>query len=459
MDKAFLGIDLGTSSVKVLCLRPDGSTNKVWVGYEKPDIEGWRKAVFAALSQLDTSGVAAVGLSAQTGTYIVNDHDVIAWNTEVGSKELQEIQERYPKEIFLKELGMAHPSLVSYPIPRLLYIKRKYGNGAKVCQPKEMLVQLFTGRIAADPYTWRGLANPKTGRYSDFFLRELGNPMLPKLCPFTSCVGTVTQEMQKETGLCAGIPVYCGLNDFYASLVGMGAVHPGDLFDITGTSEHLGMIESALAADTPLISSAFLDSFVQYGVTGASGTSLGFGRQCFQTELTALSEDLVRTAPIFTPYLTGERAPIFDSAASGTLLGITQACKKEHLAYSVLEGVVFSLFHIYETMGKPIAARILVSGGAAKNRMLNFLKSEMFALPLATIKENDSSALGAAVTAAVGRKAYADIAEAVRIFCRTEEQIAPEGRLRPLLDRRYQIYKKIYPALKEQYMALKEVRQ
>ena len=161
--------------------------------------------------------------------------------------------------------------------------------------------------------------------------------------------------------------------------------------------------------------------------------------------------------PIFLPYLNGERAPIWDADARGVYFGINEGCNEELLAYAALEGVVFSLYHIYESMGKPKAEAMKISGGAAVFPILNRLKSEMFNIPAEILAENDTSALGAAMIAALGAGWYPDVETLAKDVCKMKEIVWPTGQYKEWLEKRYTIYKELYPAVKTQYERLKEL--
>lgn len=457
MNKSFLGIDLGTSSVKVICCDFLGNTVKSSASYDSISLDGWKTAIVSALKEMDLSKVCAVGLSSQVGTYIINEKDIINWYDPIGQEELQEIKNTYSREVFLNEISMIHPDIISYPIPRLKYIKKAYPDVKSVFQPKDYIGRLLTGNLATDPYSWRGLANLNTKKYSNFFLNELDINCLPEITDYCNKIGYVTEEFSKISGLPSGIPVIAGLNDFYSSLLGMGIRNVGDIFDITGTSEHLGVIEPNLNKETKSVSSPYLENFVHYGVTASSGASLKFGIDNFDCDKIKITEEIIKNAPIFTPYLNGERAPIFDTDAKGTFFGINSDCRKNEFAYSVLEGVAFSLYHIYDSMGMPEGKKIVISGGASKNDELNALKAELFNIDIETLSENDTSALGAVMVAALGSFELKSIDEAVEIFCKPKKIFKPSGTYRNLLLKRYEIYKNLYPSLKNQYKLLKEV--
>lgn len=460
MNKSVLGIDLGTSSVKVLQRYKDGRTQKSRVTYRVISPQGWWDAICNALSELDLTSVVAISLSSQVGTYIVDDSEVISWNSGIGAQELEKIKKQYDTELFLKEISMPHPNIVSYPIPRLKYIKEHYPNVKIICQPKDFICQQLTGNRVTDPYSWRGLANLETKQYSSFFLNELGidKDKLPKMADYAEMAGYTKEIQLAGKKLPAGIPVYVGLNDYYASLLGMGIQNTGDLFDISGTSEHVGVIEDTVNVNTQLVSGPYLKGNVHYGVTASSGASIKFGMKFHESTDIDLERMKTVQPPIFLPYLNGERAPIWDADARGMFFGISEDCTAEELTYAVFEGVVFSLYHIYETMGKPEVKTMRISGGAAVFSILNQLKAEMFGISAVILEENDTSALGAALIAAVGAGWYQDFSSATADACRIKETVEPTGKYREWMKKRYAIYKELYPAVKSQYERLKEIR-
>lgn len=449
MSEDFLGIDLGTSSVKTVLLRDGRVVQKSAAPCDTQDPEGWTGAIREALRKIPgRSRITAAGLSSQTGTYIVNEKYILPWSGKEGQKELAEIRERFTRRVFCEEIGMNHPMLTSYPLPKLLYSLRNIGNLSSFCQPKDLLYEYLTGSRVSDPYTWRGLANVETGTYSSFMLDVLGIPkeILPPLVRPWDCAGVVTLKAARKTGLPEGIPVYTGLNDYFAALLGMGVSIPGDWFDITGTSEHVGRIENSLLPDTGLISGPYLEGYVHYGVTASTGAALSFGRKVFGQEPAweDLTEDWIRKAPVFRPYLKGRRSPDADPGATGSFTGIRSGCTAAHMAYSVLEGVAFSLYHIYgkilqEAGEMQSAGGIRLCGGASVNPVLNHLKAELFGSELWMMEEKDASALGAALAAMIGEGALAGPEEASSL-CRVSKVIRPEGELTSLLEERYRIY-------------------
>ncbi len=459
MTDLFFGIDLGTSSVKVLAADGVSPPVRFRCGYASDDPAGWldavRKAVRKTLLSVDRTRLRGIGLSSQVGTYIADGKTVLPWRSGVGAAELAELRERYSPADFRREIDMAHPDIYSYPLPRLLYLKRQRPALRQVCQPKELVCELLTGVRATDPYSWRGLTGGTPARYSDFFLRELGiSPdVLPPLRGVFEPVGGICGRFAEATGLPIGLPVYTGMNDFFCALLGMG-LQPGDLFDITGSSEHVGVLQSAPVDQTPLVAGPFFDSFVHYGVTASSGASLTFSARAFEPNDSRLraADHLPHRPPIFLPYVNGERAPIFDPDARGVFFGLTGDASRQDLAYSVLEGCAFSVRHIYDTLGAPPCDCVRVSGGTAQHPLLGSLKATLLGTPVRPMTEPDASALGAVIVAATGHSGRPWREVAAR-FIDTDEAFLPDETLKEPLLRRYQIYRNLYPALRDSFAA------
>lgn len=135
--KNILGIDLGTSFVKLLLRYGDGQVQKVREPYDEQTPSGWLAALVRACTQLDLSCVDAVGLSSQVGTYIANGQNVLECSSPVGLSELNEVKSLFPQQVFLREITMPHPDIISYPIPRLLHILRSEQNENPFACPRK----------------------------------------------------------------------------------------------------------------------------------------------------------------------------------------------------------------------------------------------------------------------------------------------------------------------------------
>ena len=451
--KNYVGLDLGTSSVKAIQRFTDGRTKKESARYTVSLPEGWIKAATEVLSRFDLGETAGIGLASQVGTFVVDGRHVIEWNNSAGEVEIRAVLTFCEGEEWDREISMRHPPLISYPLPRLMYIHQHYPDAGKVCQPKELLLEALTGEQVTDPWSWRGLCKPETRRYSKMLLDRTG--MDESMLPPVRRPEEVAGRTRENGRIPAGIPVYTGLNDFYASLLGLG-MQEGELFDITGTSEHLGTIEREYRPDGEMVSGPWLKGYAHYGVTASSGKSLAFGEKldrgvaaCESREAAVKILEKMRRQkpPVFLPYLNGERAPVWNPKARGAFFGLSADCGPEDLAYAALEGVCFSLLHVYETLGRPDGTLLKLSGGAAGNPLLNLIKAELFGLEVSIPEEREATALGAAMTAMIGDGYYGNWQDSA-VESMEKERILPTGQWKEWLRNRYGIYRELYPALK-----------
>ncbi|MBQ7321526.1 MAG: hypothetical protein IJW99_05470 [Clostridia bacterium] len=454
-----LGIDLGTSAVKGVLRSAEGETWKAKASYRGQAPRDWLDAMAAIIAELrEKSGreIASVGFSSQVGTYVIDESEVISWRDDAGREELEQILSVIPQEEFVREIGMYHPNLISYPLPRLLHIQKHYGMGREVLMPKELLIRALTGETVTDVFSMRGIADLTRGRYAVGLTKKLGiETTLPPIKAPTDLAGYVTEEAAKKYGLTAGTPVYLGTSDFFAGLLGMGVREAGDGFDLSGTSEHVGYLSPSPRREG-FVSGKYFFENCTYGVTRSSGPSCDFAIRNFGVDGLTLARVLEGTPPIFLPYLGGERAPVFDEAARGVYFGLGVDTDRDQMAYAALEGVVFSLYHIVESMGMPRLRRMICGGGSAANELMNRLRATVFDCEVLCVSDNDTSALGACMLAMTGSGLCGDLTEAIEACVSYRPPVLPMKEYRPALMRRFAIYRDLYGSLKENFRAFRD---
>ncbi len=447
---------MGTSAIKLLAVTPEGARLSARCGYESATPEGWRTALKTALAELPVAQIAAIGMSSQVGTYLTDTGKQLDWNSAAGKEELPYLKSAVTDPEWLDAIGMVHPELVSYPLPRLLYIQSHFPDAKAVEMPKELLIRELTGNTVTDIFSWRGLCHPEKQDYAKDLLTRFGISLsLPPVKLPTDLAGTVTPEASARYGLPQGIPVYVGCNDFFAGLLGMGIYDIGTAFELSGTSAHVGVL-----TETPqsgrIVSGPYFHGCATYGGTKASGAACDFAIRNFGID--GLTPEIAfENPPLFLPYLTGERAPIYDENAKGVFFGITHKTTPAHMAYAVLEGVVFSLYHIYTSLNAQTPTRLITGGGSAVNAMMAALKASVFGCPVSRVKENDASALGAALLAMTGSGVFASVAQAAEAAADYEPVAAPDAALGSLLQKRFAVYRSLYGNLKEPFQKFSEM--
>ena len=459
-EKYYLGIDIGTSSAKAIARSFDGKIYKAKQVYNVYEPKAWldaTKSLVAALKDSCDGEIAALAISSQVGTYTVNGKDVVSWRSSVGKEELSQIKDLISEDEFINGIGMPHPDLISYPLPRLLYIQKHYGLDAEVLMPKELLIRELTGNIVTDIFSMRGIANTRYGRYASDIIKKLGIEIsLPELKNPTDLAGYVTERAAKEYGLAPNTPVYLGCNDFFAGLLGMGIYNEGDFFDLSGTSEHIGYISNNISRKG-FVSGGYFTGNCTYGGTKSSGASCDLAIKNFGIEEIDLERVLAKKPPIFLPYLCGERAPIFNENARGVYFGLCDKTDKESLAYATLEGVVFSLYDIALCMESPKPERLICGGGSAKNRLMNTLRATLFECDAVSVFENDTSALGACMLAMVGNGVYPNIPSAIDACVKYMQSVHPIPKHREILKKRFEIYKTLYGDLVQTFKKFNDI--
>ena len=266
----------------------------------------------------------------------------------------------------------------------------------------------------------------------------------------------MTEEASKRYGLAAGTPVYTGTSDFFAGLLGMGVCEVGDGFDLAGTSEHVGYLSESLCPDA-FISGKYFFANCTYGVTRSSGASCDFAIRNFGVENLDVARLMAGKPPIFLPYLGGERAPVFDELARGVYFGLGVDANREQMAYAALEGVVFSLYHITESIGMPRPRRMICGGGSATNALMNSLRATLFDCETVCVRDHDTSALGACMLAMTGCGMYRDLKEAIGACVSYHPPVRPMPQYRERLLRRFGIYRELYGDLKERFRAFGKI--
>jgi xylulokinase len=476
VDDGFLGIDIGTSSVKALW-RSGGDEQVTRAPYrgEQPGPADWMAAIREAVGGLRTGDTrplrpAAVGLCGQTNTYVLarpgdDAPPVVPWSAGGGAAELTELL-RLRSSFFVEHISMPHPAMVSYPAPRILWLKRgraaALAGDARVMQPKDWVYLQLTGVAASDPFTWRGLACLGDGTFHREILDVLGldAERLPALHAPTAAPGRLAAAAARALGVADGTPVVLGCNDFYASLAGMGTLAPGDWFDVAGSSEHVGRIESRPpgAVSTPLIYGPGLAHNVHYGVTAASGVSLDWGLRGFGPAAQAADP---ASAPLFLPYLQGERAPVFDPEARGVFFGLEKSHTAADLLYSICEGVAFSLRQIAALIDAdaPATAQVRTSADGPLAGVVTQLKADAFGRPFVPVRQRACAALGAALFAAVGAGRFASLTQGAAAWVAREPAVEPRPAMRRLVEERFALFARLYPALKERFTELAAIRE
>ena len=466
-EQAVLGIDLGSSEVKVGIFALDGralGTGYTACAMERPapgrseqDPERWWAAVVEATrSALEQAGPSirplAIAAVAQGPTTLSVDERGRPVRPAIGWMDARANAERAALE---DELGIDAWRLGTLPHERWLrgHEPGPYRRARWFLTAWDWLGLRLSGAAAASTQAGQSALSAEA-------IRAAGSDPAqhPPAAPQGNLLGELGAGAAAQLGLTAGLPVVAGTNDGLASLLGGGMLEPGDAIDTGGTSGGFAVVWGAVpeGLSAEIWPAVVPGRWVLGGAMSSTGKALDWLAGLLGPEpgdVTALVREALATAPgadglVFLPYLAGERSPIWDDRARGVFAGLRLEHGRGHLARAVLESAALAVRHVAE----PIRARgvdvreMRVSGRSAKSVELAQLKADVTGLEVAVPRVSESAALGAAILAAVGVGAYPDLPAAMRGMCSVVAHLRPREELRPLYTELYEIYRELYPA-------------
>ena len=490
----YLGIDLGTSEVKVLLIDEQQTIvasahamlaiSRPQPQWSEQDPAHWWQATQQAMATLlrshpiQLSALRAIGLSGQMHGAVLLDaagkvlRPAILWNDVRSSVECIELERRVPQSRAITG-NLAMPGFTA---PKLLWVARHepqlFDRIAMVLLPKDYLRYLLTGEFISDMSDASGTLwlDVQQRDWSDAMLDAcaLQRAQMPRLVEGAAPGGFLKPELAQAWGIEREVVIAGGAGDNAASAIGMGVVAQGDGFISLGTS---GVFFAANDAYRPAAEQglhtfchALPQRWHQMGVMLSAASCLRWVTQLTHAddeaallrEVEALGTAARTRAPLFLPYLSGERTPHNDPDASGVWFGLRHDTDRALLAYSVLEGVAFGVRDSYQALRAASAAEdrmgasgalALVGGGSRSHYWAQLLASALD-LPLAL---HDGAQVGAAlgaarlaILAANPQRAIVDVCYAPPVHA----VIEPDTHWHAVLLPRFERYQALYGCLK-----------
>ena len=487
----YVGIDLGTSAVKLLLMDGEGKIQKIvsreyplyfpHPGWSEQKPEDWYEQVMDGMKELiaeaDKSKVAGISFGGQMHGLVILDKEdqvirpAILWNDGRTYEECDYLNNVIGKEK-LSEYT-ANISFTGFTVPKILWVKNKepenFKKIVKIMLPKDYIAYKLTGVNCTDVSDASGmlLMDVKNRRWSKEMCEICGisEEMLPKLYESYECVGTVKPEIARELGIPETVKVAAGAGDNAAAAVGTGTVGDGMCNISLGTSGTIFISSEKFGVDKNNALHAFAHADGHYHLMGCMlsaascnkwwmdeiiGTS-DYGAE--QKKIGALGENHV----YFLPYLMGERSPHNNPNARGTFIGMTMDTTRADMTQAVLEGVAFALrdsFEVAKSLGIKIE-RTKICGGGAKSPLWKKMIANILNLKVDVIESEEGPALGGAMLAAVACGEYKNVEEAAAKIVRIVDTVEPEEELVKKYDERYQQFRQIYPACKPLFDIIK----
>lgn len=487
----YVGIDLGTSAVKLLLMDGEGKIQKIvsreyplyfpHPGWSEQKPEDWYEQVMDGMKELiaeaDKSKVAGISFGGQMHGLVILDKEdqvirpAILWNDGRTYEECDYLNNVIGKEK-LSEYT-ANISFTGFTAPKILWVRNKepenFKKIVKIMLPKDYIAYKLTGVNCTDVSDASGmlLMDVKNRRWSKEMCEICGisEKMLPKLYESYECVGTVKPEIARELGIPETVKVAAGAGDNAAAAVGTGTVGDGMCNISLGTSGTIFISSEKFGVDKNNALHAFAHADGHYHLMGCMlsaascnkwwmdeiiGTS-DYGAE--QKKIGALGGNHV----YFLPYLMGERSPHNNPNARGTFIGMTMDTTRADMTQAVLEGVAFALrdsFEVAKSLGIKIE-RTKICGGGAKSPLWKKMIANILNLKVDVIESEEGPALGGAMLAAVACGEYKNVEEAAAKIVRIVDTVEPEEELVKKYDERYQQFRQIYPACKPLFDIIK----
>ncbi len=482
----YIGIDLGTSAVKLLLMDEQGKILNIISrayplefpnpGWSQQNPADWRKAVLegipALLEGFDKEQVAGIGAGGQMhGLVVLDENDciirpAILWNDGRTAKQVDYLNEVVGKKR-LSELT-ANIAFAGFTAPKLLWMKENepelFARIKKVMLPKDYINYILTGVHCTDYSDASGmlLLDVANKCWSQEMLELCGltEAQMPRLFESYEAVGTLLPEIAAQFGLPESVKVAAGAGDNAAAAVGTGTVGEGGCNISLGTSGTVFISAKNFRVDENNALHAFAHADGGYHLMGCMLSAASCNKwlmdDIFQTEDYAAEQAKIQEEKLgenhvyFLPYLMGERSPINDTNARGVFFGMTMDTSREDLTQAVLEGVAFAIRDSVE-VAKKLGISIpqsKICGGGAKSPLWKKIMANVLNVSLQCVASEQGPGLGGAMLAMVACGAFASVEAACDKLVTVSETIFPEPALAARYEARYQQFRKIYPACK-----------
>ncbi len=500
-----MGVDLGTSSVKVIVMDEDGkilaqASEKYPIltpspGWAEQDPDRWWLAAMSAIRRalqspnLDRAEVKAIGFSGQMHGTVLLDRSLkplrpaIIWADSRSSRQCEKIRRKLGEERIVKILS--NPIMPGFMAPSLLWVRENepsiYEKAHKVILPKDYIRFKLTGDLATDISDASAtlLFDVRRRRWSEEVISELGfrEDLFPEPRESAEVVGELSRESAEELSLDKSVEVVAGGGDSPVSAVGCGLIRAGMVSANIGSAGQVFAVLEEFRTDPRLRIHTFChavpDTWYMQGAILSAGITLDWFIE--KLGLKSLLErmglnpydELVEEAGrvrrgseglIFLPYLLGERSPHMDPDARGAFVGLSLTHGRAHLVRAVMEGVAFALrdsLEILRELGVAVG-EITIRGGGGRIGLWRQIIADIFNCRVKTVAVEEA-AFGAAILAGIGAKIYRGFEDAIKKTVRMREACEPSPE-RGVYDELYEVYRSLYPALRNQLHSLASIQ-
>lgn len=482
----YIGIDLGTSGVKLLLVAADGTilaenTQAYPVFYPHPgwseqNPEDWFAATISGLKELlagqDKAAVKGISFGGQMhGLVSLDKNDkvirpAILWNDGRTEKQTEYLNEVIGKEKLSEYTG--NIAFAGFTAPKILWMRENepenFTRISKIMLPKDYLAYCLSGVFCTDYSDASGmlLLDVKNRRWSEEMCEICGltEQQFPQLYESYEVVGTLKKEISEQLGLSADVKIIAGAGDNAAAAVGTGVVGEGGCNISLGTSGTLFVSSQKYKEDKANALHSFCHADGGWHLMGcilsAASCNAWWSDKILQTndyakEQEGVEGELGKNDVYFLPYLMGERSPHNDVNACGAFIGMRPDTTRQQMTLAVLEGVAFALRDCLEAAKRNGVniGRTMLCGGGAKSPLWRKIIANVMNMPVDIPQTEQGPAFGAAMLAMVGCGEYKTVKDAANAIVRVKETVLPNEKIAESYSAKYNYFIKFYPALKE----------
>lgn len=483
----YIGIDLGTSAMKLLLVDEKGTVQREHSedyplyfpkpGWSEQKPEDWWKALLNGIPKLiegfDPEDIRGISFGGQMhGLVVLDEQDAvirpaILWNDGRTAEEVEYLNKEIGTEVISSYT--ANIAFAGFTAPKILWMQKNepemFQKITKIMLPKDYLLYRLTGVHATDYSDASGMllldVEHKCWSKPMMELCGITEQQLPKLYESYDAVGTVQPEIAKQLGLSDHVLVAAGAGDNAAAAVGTGTVGNAHCNISLGTSGTIFISSDRFGVDPNNALHSFAHADGSYHLMGCmlSAASCNkwlmediFHTKDYAAEQAGITQDkLGRNTVFFLPYLMGERSPINDTNARGTFIGMTMDTTREQLTQAVLEGVAFAIrdsFEVAKSLGIDIQ-RSNLCGGGSKSALWQEIMANVLGIPMDLLVTEQGPGYGGAMLAMVADGVFGSVREACDALIQVRTTIEPNAELTARYEERYQKFRRIYPACRE----------
>lgn len=486
----YIGVDLGTSALKLVMMNSKGelvkSVSKEYPlyfphsGWSEQKPEDWFIAVKEGLKEIAAGlddKIGGISFGGQMHGLVILDKEdkvlrpAILWNDGRSTEETDYLNNVIGKEKLSKLT--ANIAFAGFTAPKILWVKNNepeiFAKISKIMLPKDYISYMLSGSFSTDYSDASGmlLLDVKNKKWSKEMIDicSISEDMLPKLYESYEVVGAIKPELAKELGLNDDIKIVAGAGDNAAAAIGTATVGEGACNISLGTSGTVFISSKNFGVDSFNALHSFAHADGNYHLMGcmlsAASCNKWWMEEILKTKDFAKEQsdidNLGENNVFFLPYLMGERSPHNDPDAAGTFIGMRMDTKREDMTLAIFEGVTFALrdsLEVARSLGIKID-RTMICGGGAKSSLWKRLVANILNVEVDVPVSEEGPGFGAAILAAVGCGEYESVEKAAKSIIKIKEKIKPEADLVVKYEEKYQKFKRIYPALKDVF---KEIR-